>query len=103
MDKLWAILALFRQGNAVADPALWKNGGITVALLIPVLLAVGRVADSFGWPIFISESDAASIATAVLAISHIVLTVISSKSVGLPPRAAPVPPASPSRFGDGTA
>ena len=103
MDKLFSILALFRQGNAVADPVLWKNGGITAALLIPVFLSLARVAEAFGLALPISESDAATFAAAVLAISHIVLTVISSKSVGLPPRAAPVPPDPASRFGDGTA
>ena len=89
MEKIWAILALFRQGNAVADPALWKNSGISVAMLIPVFLAVARVAEAFGLALPFTESDAATLAAAVLCVLHIVLTVITSKSVGLPASAAP--------------
>ena len=103
MDKLFSILALFRKGNAVADPQLWKNGGITVAMLIPVFLAFPRVAEAFGFVLPITESDAATISAAVLCLGHVVLTVTTSKTVGLPAKPAPIPPASPARFGNGTA
>ena len=102
MGKLWEILALFRKGNAVADPALWKNGGITAALLIPVIMALARVAEAFGVPLPISEIDAATLAAAVLYVLHIVLTVITSPTVGLPAQRPPISPPKPAGFGDGT-
>ena len=103
MEKLLALLALFRQGNAVSDPALWKNGGVTAALLIPVIMALARVAEAFGGPLPISESDAATLAAAVLCVLHIVLTVITSPTVGLPAQRPPISPPKPAGFGDGTA
>ena len=88
MEKLLAVLALFRKGNAVADPKLWKEGGVTAAMLIPVFLALSRVAESFGYPLPISEADAATVASGLLVVVHVVLTFITSDKVGLPAKPA---------------
>ncbi len=85
MEKLFAVLALFRQGNAVADPALWKNGSITVLMLVPVVLALNRVGEAFGVGLGIDEDIAASIATGIVSLVGVVSHVITSKTVGLPP------------------
>jgi hypothetical protein len=89
MEKLFALLALFRQGNAVADPALWKTGGISAAALVGLVLALDRVGSSFGHPLGITQTDAQALAGGVLVLAHIVLTVVTSDKVGLPPLGEP--------------
>lgn len=84
MGKLWAILDLFRKGNAVADPAIWKNSGNIAAALVALLLAVDRVAAAYGLPIGITESDAVAIAGGIAAAGHIVLSIVTSDKIGLP-------------------
>lgn len=84
MAKLLALLNLFRQGNAVANPAVWKNRGMFTAALVAVLAAAERVADAFGYPLGITDSDNVAIATGLSAVVHIVLTLITSDKVGLP-------------------
>jgi NhaP-type Na+/H+ or K+/H+ antiporter len=93
MTKLLAILALFRKGNAVANPELWKNGGaaLQVALtgFIISMAATGRV---FGFDIPINIETAGAIAAGVMAVASVCVTYISSKRVGLPAAAAPPAP-----------
>ena len=108
MDKISAIWNLLRKGEAVSDPALFKNSAMAISLLVPLLLAIARVAHAFGVELVITEADAASIAAGVVSVVGIVSHLITSKTVGLPakdvpPEPAPVPPAVPGRFGDGTA
>jgi hypothetical protein len=85
MEKLLALLALFRRGSAVADPALWKNGGMLSAGLVAFIMAADRVAAAFGHPLGVTDSDAAAVAAGVAAVAHVVLTVATSDKVGLPP------------------
>jgi len=92
MGKLYALFNLFRRGACVSDPALWKNGGITAAMLVPVILAVAKVADAFGTTLPVTEQEAAYIATGGLTLLHIVLSVVTSDKVGLPPKDEPAPP-----------
>lgn len=92
MQKLFAILALFRKGNAVDDPALWKNGGMAAMALVSVLLALSHVARLFGWPLEIDEADAGAIATGLVTAIGVVSHLVSSKTVGLPADPASNPP-----------
>ena len=89
MEKLFALFALFRQGNAVSNPADWKNGAIQAMALVPVLLAVDRVATAFGYPLGISQQDAGAIAAGLIAVIGIVSHVITSDKIGMPPKREP--------------
>ena len=89
MEKLFSILALFRQGNAVANPAAWKTGAITAMALVPFLLSLDRVATAFGYPLGISQQDADAIAAGIVAITGIVSHVITSDKIGMPPKREP--------------
>jgi len=89
MEKLFALFALFRQGNAVSNPADWKNGAIQAMALVPVLLAVDRVATAFGSPLGIDTQTATDIAAGIIAITGIVSHVITSDKIGLPPKREP--------------
>ena len=89
MEKLFALFALFRQGNAVSNPADWKNGAIQAMALVPVLLAVDRVATAFGSPLGIDTQTATDIAVGVVAIVGVVSHVITSDKIGMPPKREP--------------
>lgn len=84
MTKLWAILALFRKGNEVANPAAWKAGQITSTLLAGFLLAAVHAAEVFGYALPIDSSQIDAIAAGILAIGNVVLTITTSKRAGLP-------------------
>lgn len=89
MAKLWAILNLFRRGSAVADPAAWKNGQITVNALVLLLGALVGAARSFGYDLPIPDAVLAQLAAGLLGVVNSLLTVITSKTVGLPPAPGP--------------
>lgn len=102
MNKISALWALFRKGEAVANPAAWKAGQITVTLVAGLLLAAAHVAETFGYALPIDQSAADAIAGGIIAAANVVLTVTTSKAVGLPARAildAPDRPLFPSSNG----
>lgn len=108
MEKLASLFDLFRKGNAVADPALFKNGAMAISLLVPLLLSVARVANAFGVELVITEADAATLAAGVVSLVGIVSHLITSKTVGLPAKDVPASPAPVQApvapgIGDGTA
>lgn len=78
MNKLKAFFTLFNKGEELINADTWKNGQITVTILVPFIsaaLVLGGV-----------DIDAETIAAAaggVIAIVNIVLTIITSKKVGL--------------------
>ena len=99
MGKLWALLDLFRKGNAVADPKLWKDRtALTLALTALILTAV-KVAKGFGYDLPISETDAATLAAGIAVAVGLLGTYATTDKIGLPglapaqsPAADPVPP-----------
>ena len=87
MQKLLAVLALFRQGNVVANAAAWKNRQITVTALGAFLLALIHVLKAFGVEIPVDEETANTIAAGVLCLVNIVLTLVTTDKIGLPSKA----------------
>lgn len=85
MEKLLALLNLFRQGNAVANPSSFDNRAMLTAALVAVLAAAERFAAAFGFPLGITDSDNTAIAAGVAAVYFCVCTVIRSDKAGLPP------------------
>jgi len=86
MEKLLALLNLFRKGESVADPVAWKNGSIGLMALVPLLLALDRVTTSFGLPLGLDGKTAADVATGVIAVVGVVSHLITSDKVGMPAR-----------------
>lgn len=84
MQRLLAVLALFRQGNVIANAAAWKNRQITVTALGAFLLALFHVLKAFGVEIPIDEETTNTIAAGVLCIVNIVLTYFTTDKIGLP-------------------
>jgi uncharacterized membrane protein len=91
MEKLKAILALFKQGHSVVDPALWKNRQITATILAGVILAIINVLAAFGFSIPIDPDTANAIAAGVIGLVNVILTMTTSKKVGIPAVEEPDP------------
>lgn len=88
MNKLAALWGLFRKGEAVANPALWKTGQITATMLGSLILAIINLAKSFGYDIPIDSDSANVIGASVLIITNCVLTVTTTPHIGLPAKDA---------------
>lgn len=84
MEKLKALWAVFRQGEAVANPKAWKSGQISVTMLAGLFIAIVQLAKAFGYEVPVDNETATAIAGGVLAATNVVLTVVSSDKVGLP-------------------
>lgn len=84
MEKITAIWALFRQGEAVADPAAWHKGQITATLLGGVILAAVHALALFGHPLPIDADSANSLGAGIIVVVNLVFTVTGSPHVGLP-------------------
>lgn len=92
MGKISALWALFRQGQSVADPKLWKERQITATALGGVLLAVVNVSHAFGFEIPLDMEAANAIGAGAIALVNCVLTLATSDKVGLPPKPETDPP-----------
>lgn len=98
MGRLLDFLDLFRKGAAVSEPALWKNRSALVLALTALILTGCRVAKGFGYDLPITETDAATLATAIAVVVGLFSTFTTSDKVGLlPPKVQPddLPPLDP--------
>lgn len=87
MGRLLDFLDLFRKGAAVSEPALWKNRSALVLALTALILTGCRVAKGFGYDIPVTETDAATLATAIAVVVGLFSTYTTSDKVGvLPPK-----------------
>ena len=84
LEKLKAFYALFEQGKVVANPAAWKAHQITATMLGGLFIAIVQMLKVFGHELPIDSDTATSIAGGIIAAVNVVLTVTTSKSVGLP-------------------
>ena len=84
-EKIGNVLSLFRVGQSVADPAAWKSGAITVSILAPVLMKLNDTLVAFGVNTGVSDATASDLAVGIVAIVNIIVTLISSKTVGVAP------------------
>lgn len=86
MQKITAIWALFRQGQSVADPKLWKERQITATTLGGVFLAAVHVLQAFGVNVPLDTEAATALAGGVVVLVNLVLTLVTTDKVGLPPK-----------------
>lgn len=85
MNKLQAIWGLFRQGQCITNPTLWKNRQITATVLAGVILAVVNLISAFGYAIPIDVETSNAIAAGIIAVVNTVLTIITTDKVGVKP------------------
>jgi hypothetical protein len=92
MNKLLAAINVLRRGSAVADPALWKKGGIALQVAITAfLLSLNSVAKAFGHDLQLSPQTAGEIATGLVAVVGVLFTVITTDKIGILPAKPEVP------------
>ena len=84
MNKLLALLDLFRKGNAVADPALWKSRQIKATLLLPTFGALIAVLRAFGLEVPLDDTQITQLVTGLVVLLNLLLTVSTTDKVGLP-------------------
>ena len=97
MNKLLALLDLFRKGNAVADPALWKNRQIKATLLLPTFGALIAVLRAFGLEVPLDDTQITQLVTGLVVLLNLLLTYSTTDKVGLPAKPDCDPP---NRFPD---
>ena len=85
MRKLLDILTLFRKGSAVAEPGVWKDASNLATLLVPLIVAVTKVAGDFGYGQPIDTASATAIAGGVVAAIQFVCHNVSSDKAGVLP------------------
>jgi hypothetical protein len=85
MNKLTALLNLFRRGSMVADPAKWKRRQIEVTAVAALIVALFQVLGAFGYDLPMDPDTATAIAVGVIGIVNWVLTVTTTEKIGLPP------------------
>lgn len=88
VKAIFSIPDILRQGQAVANPTLWKTHQITsnaIAAFIGSMLLFVKL--FLGWEINISEEDLTTIGSSLIIIFsayNSVVTIASSEKVGLP-------------------
>ena len=75
-----AAFEVFRAGQAVSNPAAWKNAQL-VGTLLTALVAL---AAAFGFDLGLSDEEIAGGAIFIVALVNGVLVIVTSKKVGLP-------------------
>lgn len=83
-EKLKSLYDLFRKGQELANAESWKNHQIKANVLGGFILAVIALIKVFGYELPVDENTAMSVAGGIIAIVNVILTVITSKKVGLP-------------------
>lgn len=81
--KFAALMEVMRFGQEVADPAKWKSRQVSSNAIAGALLAGVALAKSFGIHLPIDEETAYMFATGGLAITNAILTIVTSKKIGI--------------------
>lgn len=85
LDKIKDAYNVFRYGQQVANPALWKAGGNAVAVVTPLITYLVKLAGDFGYGIQMSGEEATAIAAGIVAVTTFLLNNITSRKAGLLP------------------
>lgn len=83
MNKLFALLTLFRKGNVVADPSLWKKRQVEATMLGGVIVAGIQVLQAFGVDLPITADDATALAAGMLVLINACLTYVTTDKIGI--------------------
>lgn len=90
MNKFLAIVDLFRKGEEISNKEAWKTGQITTTALAGVLMAAANVASAYGHPLpaGIDADTVTAVAGAVIGVVNLVLTYVTSSTIGILPAKA---------------
>ena len=82
LNKVAAVIDLFRKGQSVADPGKWKNRQVQATVLAGVIVAGANVATVFGVPIPVDVDTANTIAVGLIAVFNTILTYVTTDKIG---------------------
>ncbi len=91
IEKINAIINLFRKGSEVSNVELWKNGGISIAALAAAMGAALQFGNAFGLHLSIAPEQLNGLAIGIVSLVGVVLPIITSKRAGLLPAKASQP------------
>lgn len=83
MEKLWAMLQVLQKGQEVANAAKVKNLQMMGTALTGLILLGVKVAAMNDIAIPISEGDAVALGAGFVVVYNVVLTMATSKKVGI--------------------
>jgi len=83
VKKAVGIAGLLQKGQAVGDPEKWKTRQIKATMVSGFVLAAVNAAKAFGVDFDINVEAANAIGVAVIAVFNGVMTVTTSKTVGI--------------------
>ena len=84
--KITALLEVLDKGKSVANIEAWKNGQVTVNVLVGLLGSLVAVARSFGLDIPVTDDQLFTISSAILGLLGVYnsfVTVASTDKIGL--------------------
>ena len=81
MRRIKAVLAVLQAGQALKNPARWKEAQAWGSLLIALL----ALAEAFGFGFGVSEDATEAIALALAALANGYVTVGTTKKIGIQP------------------
>lgn len=84
MQKLMALWSLFKQGQSVSDPKLWKERQINATVLGGVILALINLLATFGVVLPVTPDEANAVGAGIIAVVNVILTITTTDKVGLP-------------------
>lgn len=77
----------FRKGQELANPETWKNRTILLNALVALIAALGAIAKGFGYDVPVDSEAIGGGVVGVFALINGVMQIVTSKRVGLPPKA----------------
>lgn len=83
ISKLRLAYKLLQKGKSVSDPEKWKKRQITATMLTGLIWTALQTSKAFGYEVPIDEATVDSVAVGVLALVNWVLTLSTSKKVGM--------------------
>lgn len=76
-------LRVLKVGESVANPAAWKKGQITGTMVGILILGLVHLAKRYNVQIPVDQTTADLIGGGIVAIANVVLTLSTSKTVGI--------------------
>ena len=83
IKKITASMTLLKKGKSVADPAKWKSRQITATVLTGIIWSAINAAEAFGYAIPVDAETVDAVAVGFLALINWLLTLSTSKKVGM--------------------
>jgi len=85
LDKLRAVIDVFRKGKEVSNVEVWKAGHMAGNVVGGLIIAVANVASVFGRSFPIDLASANAIGAGIVAFVNVLLIAATSKRIGILP------------------